>query len=93
MSPESPRMSFVDKIRMLAEWSPLLGQVQLIMASPEPADKAKAVIDALQFAATKSPTEIDDEFLMHAEAVLRSEEGQAFFAWVVEKVQGEQDAE
>lgn len=93
MSPESPRMSFLDKIRMLAEWSPLLGQVQLIMASPEPADKAQAVIDALQFAATKTPTDIDDEFLAHVEAVLRSEEGQAFFAWVVEKVQGEQDAE
>ena len=81
-------MSFFAKLRLLAEWSPVLGQLQLVMAAEEPHAKAIAVVDALQFAAGKTPTDLDNEALVHLEAILKSEEGKAFFDWVVEKVQG-----
>lgn len=85
-------MTFIEKLKMLAEWAPLLGQLQTVMASPSPQEKAQAIIDAAQFAATKSPTVLDDEFLVRLEAILRSEEGQAMFAWVIEKFFSENDA-
>ena len=78
-------MTFIEKLRMLAEWAPLLGQLQTVMVSQSPQDKAQAIIDAAQFAATKSPTVLDDEFLVRLEAILRSDEGQAMFAWVLDK--------
>jgi hypothetical protein len=81
-------MSFFAKLRLLAEWSPVLGQVQVIMAADDPHDQAVAVIDALQFAAGKTPTEIDDEALEHLESILKSEEGTAFFRWLVETIKG-----
>lgn len=78
-------MSLFDKLRLLSEWSPLLGQIQIIAAAKDPHTQALAVVDALQFAAGKTPTELDDELLEHIEAVLRTDEGAALFAWVVEK--------
>ncbi len=84
----SEGMSFFAKLRMLAEWSPVLGQLQLIMSSEDPHDQAVAVIDTFQFAAGKTSTELDNEALAHLEAILKSEEGKAFFDWVVDKVKG-----
>lgn len=92
MSPKATSMGFLDKLRLLTEWAPLLGQVQIIMAAEEPSDKAQAIVDALQFAATKSETAIDDELLGHIEAILKSDEGQAAFAWAVEKIRREEAA-
>lgn len=79
-------MSIFEKLRLLAEWSPLLSQVQVVLAAEDPHDQAVAVIDALQFAAGKTSFEMDDEALAHLEAILKSEEVQAFFSWVVQQV-------
>jgi len=81
-------MSFFAKLRLLAEWSPVLGQLQVIMASEDPHDQAVAVIDALQFAAGKTSFEMDDQALAHLESILKSEEGRAFFRWLVETIKG-----
>lgn len=80
------RMSLFEKLRLLSEWSPLFGQIQIVMAAQDPHTQALAVVDALQFAAGKTPTDVDDELLEHIEAVLRTDEGAKLFGWVVEKV-------
>lgn len=76
----------LDKLKMLAEWAPLIGRLQVIASAQTPHAQALAVISAVQWAAGKSKTEIDDEALFHLEAVLRSPEGAAFFNWVMSKV-------
>lgn len=81
-------MSIFEKLRLLAEWSPLFTQVQVALAAEDPHDQAVAVIDALQFAAGKTNVEFDNEALAHLEAILKSEEGRAFFAWIVEQIKG-----
>lgn len=81
-------MPILDKLKMLAEWAPLIGRVQTIMDAQTPEEQALAIVKALQWAAGKSSTEIDDEALFHLEAILKSAEGRAFFNWVVEKVKG-----
>lgn len=82
-------MPLLEKLKLLAEWSPLLGKLQGIVTATEPHDQALAIVSALQWAAGKSGTEIDDEALEHVEAVLRSDAGKAAFAWVIAKVKGE----
>lgn len=79
-------LSFLAKIKLLTEWAPLIARVQVILEAKEPLDRATAIVDALQWAAGKSNTEVDDEALFHIEAILRSNEGKAAFDWVVQKV-------
>ena len=78
----------LDKLKMLAEWAPMLARVQAIVNATTPEERALAVIKALQWASGKSATEIDDEALYHLEAVLKSPEGRAFFNWIVVKIKG-----
>jgi hypothetical protein len=75
-----------EKLKLLAEWAPLLGRVQVIVDAKTPYDQAVAVVKALQWAAGKSTVEVDDEALFHLEALLKTPEGQAFFQWIVSKV-------
>ena len=80
-------LPILDKLKLLAEWAPLLGRVQVIMDAQTPYDQALAVVKALQWAAGKSDVDVDDEALFHLEALLKTPEGQAFFQWIVSKVQ------
>jgi hypothetical protein len=75
-----------DKLKLLAEWAPLIGRVQGVINAETSYDQALAVVKTLQWAAGKSSTEIDDEAIGHLDAVLKTPEGRAFFDWVVAKV-------
>ena len=79
-------LDLFSKLRMLAEWAPLLNRLQMIALAKEPHDQALAVVSALQWAAGKSANTIDDEALAHVEALLKTSEGQAFFNWAIEKI-------
>lgn len=81
-------MPILEKLKLLAEWAPLLGRLQAVMDASTPHEQALTIVKALQWAAGKSSTELDDEALFHLEAVLKTAEGAAFFNWVVSKVRG-----
>lgn len=80
-------MSLFEKLKLLSEWSPLFAQIQVVMSAKDAHTQALAVVDALQFAAGKTQNEVDNELLGHVEAILRTKEGEAFFAWVVSKAE------
>ena len=79
----------LEKLKLLTEWSPLLLRLQEIGAAKTPHEQAVAIVKLLQWAAGKSMTSVDDEALEHIEAVLRTAEGKAAFAWAYEKLGGE----
>jgi len=79
-------LSFLAKIKLLTEWAPLIARVQVVLEAKDAHTRAVAIVDALQWAAGKSNTELDDEALSHIEAMLQSAEGKAAFDWVVAKV-------
>lgn len=82
-------MSLIQKLRLLAEWAPLLARAQEVLDAKTPHDRAVAVVEALRWAAGKTQgTTLDDEALEHAEALLSCPEGRAFFDWIVNKVEG-----
>jgi hypothetical protein len=79
-------MPLLERLKLIAEWAPLIGRLQAVMDADTPYDQATAVVKTLQWAAGKSQTSLDDDALFHLEAVLKTPEGQAFFNWVVGKV-------
>lgn len=82
-------MSLFAKLQLLSEWSPLLTRAEAIMSAQTPQEKALAVVSAARWAAGKTTsTQIDDEALEHIEAVLKSPEGAAAYAWLVAKIKG-----
>lgn len=82
-------MPLLDKLKLLTEWAPLIGRLQVVISAETPYDQATALVNLMRWAAGKSATEVDDEALFHLEAVLKSPEGQAAFKWAVNKVLGE----
>lgn len=77
-----------EKLKLLAEWAPLLARLQNIADASTPHERALAIVKTLKWAAGKSMTEVDDEALAHVEAVLKTPEGQAAFEWATGKVTG-----
>ena len=72
---------FFDKLKMLAEWAPLLSRLQAVGVARTPHEQALAAVAVAQWAAGKSETTVDDEMLKHFEAMLRTPAGQAFLEW------------
>lgn len=75
--------SVSEKIRVLVEWSPLIGLVSEITGASTPLDRALKISAALRWVATKTETRIDDEMVDLLEAVLKSPEGDALFHYLV----------
>lgn len=79
----------LERLKLLAEWAPLLAQLQVIGTAKTPHEQAVAVVKTLQWAAGKSVNTVDDDALGHVEAVLRTPEGKAAFDWAYSKIAGE----
>jgi hypothetical protein len=72
---------------LLAEWSPLLTYMQTLSAEDDIHAKAVIVAEALEWVATRTEIEWDDELASHVSDILVSEEGEAFVRWILEKIQ------
>lgn len=79
-------LPLLDRVRLLVEWAPMLAQLQAIGSATDPHERAVAIVKALQWAAGRTTTEVDDEALGHIEAVLRTAECKAACDWAVKKV-------
>jgi hypothetical protein len=80
-------MNIFEKLRLLAEWSPLLTYMQTLAAEDDIHAKAVIVAEALEWVATRTEIEWDDELSSHVSDILVSEEGEAFVRWILEKIQ------
>ena len=79
-------MNILQKLRLLAEWSPLLAYMQSLAAEDDVNARAVIVSDALEWVASRTETEWDDDFCKHVSDVLVSEEGEALVRWIVEQL-------
>jgi hypothetical protein len=80
-------MNIFEKLRLLAEWSPLLTYMQTLAAEDDIHAKAVIVAEALEWVSTRTEIEWDDELASHVSDILVSEEGEAFVRWILEKIQ------
>lgn len=68
-------LSTVQKIRLIAEWAPLLPLFQAVVLAPTNQAKAVAGVEVLRWLATKTSTPTDDAALDHFKAMLQTPEG------------------
>ena len=80
-------MNIFEKLRLLAEWSPLLTYMQTLAAEDDIHAKAVIVAEALEWVATRTEIEWDDELASHVSDIIVSEEGEEFVRWILEKIQ------
>jgi hypothetical protein len=78
--------SLNEKLRVIVEWSPLIGYASEISAATTPLDRALKISAALKWVSLKTQTGVDDELVELLEAVLRSPEGAALFDYLVRLV-------
>jgi hypothetical protein len=76
-----------EQIRLLNEWSPLLGFGQRFLAESDIHKRVLIVADAMEWLAAKTSTKLDDELVGHVDEVLRTPQGEAVVRWVVKRLE------
>lgn len=75
-------LSFVDAVKLLVQYGPLMGRLQAIAAAATPYDRAKEIVSTLKWMAAQTKgTTLDDDAVSHLESLLASPEGRAVFDW------------
>lgn len=81
-------LSIWDKMRLLSEWSPLIGFGQRFIAEIDPHRKSIIVAEACEWLASKTrATTLDDELVSLLSAILKSPQGEALVRWAMVKVE------
>lgn len=79
-------MNLLEKIRLIAEYSPLLDLAQQIAAEKEPYNQVLIAFQAIDFLANKTSTGVDDKFVFHVKAILGTEEGREALKALVDAI-------
>lgn len=78
-------LSFVDAVKLLVQFGPMLGRLQAIAAAATSYERAKEIVGTLKWMASQTKgTTLDDDAVAHLEAVLNSPEGKAVFDWAAD---------
>lgn len=81
-------LSIWDKMRLLSEWSPLIGFGQRFISEIDPHRKSIIVAEACEWLASKTrATTLDDELVSLLSAILKSPQGEALVRWAMQKVE------
>ena len=78
-----PITSIVDQIRLVNQWMPVLGFGQRWLAEHDPSKRSLIVADLAEWLASKTETKLDDQFVDHIAAILKTPEGEALVRFVV----------
>jgi hypothetical protein len=80
-------VNLFEKLRLLAEWAPLMTFAQQLAAEDDMHAKAVIVSEAMEWVASRTDLEWDDELTGLLSDILISEEGEALVRWVIAKMQ------
>lgn len=86
-------MNIFEKIRLVAEWSPLISFLQRFAEEADIHAKAVIVSEAAEWVASRTELEWDDELVDHIADILRSDEGEALVRWILSQLEVSPDAE
>lgn len=80
------KLPSLAQLRWIAEWGPFFSNLQAMATAATAYDKAVLLCKALDFAAGKTDTALDDQLVKRAESLLKSEDGRKLFDLIVEVV-------
>lgn len=78
--------SWWDTFKLFQELMPLITYGQKLVAEPDPYRKGIIVSDALEWLASRSQTQCDDELVKLAGDVVKTRECEALIRWILTKV-------
>ena len=86
-------MNIFEKLRLLAEYAPMISFLQRFAEEGDIHRKAVIVTEAAEWIASRTELEWDDELVEHLADILRSEEGEALVRWILSQLEVQPDAE
>lgn len=86
-------MNFLEKLRLLAEWSPLISYMQRFVAEPDYHAKGVIAGEIAEWFAARTDAEWDDELVDLLVDLFRSQEGEALLRWIISQLEVSPDAE
>lgn len=84
-------MNLFEKLRLLAEWSPIISYLQRLAEESDIHAKAVIISEAAEWLAARTEVEWDDELVDHVSDILRSEEGEALVRWILARLEVSDD--
>ena len=76
-----------QQIQLLSAWSPLIGYGQKLVGEPDPYKKSIIVAECLEWIASKTKAQLDDELVKLIAAILRTQQGEDLVRWGLSKVE------
>ena len=76
-------VSIFDQWKLLREWGPVLGYGQAYLGETDPHKRALIIGDAAEWLVAKSENKLDDRYVAHLVAILKSPEGEALVRDIV----------
>jgi hypothetical protein len=74
----------IEQLRLLAQWSPLLGYLRRYADEPDANARSVIVADGLEWAASRTESRLDDDLARHVAAVLKTPQGAALVQRIVQ---------
>ena len=79
-------LSWWDTLQMVQQLMPLVGYAQKLLNEPDTYKKGIVIGDALEWLASRSKTQVDDELVKLVGDVVKTKEGEALIRWIIAKV-------
>lgn len=76
-------LSIWDQLRLLSQWSPLIGFGQQFVQEIDPYKKSIVVSEACEWLASKTKTATDDQLVRLLADVLKTQEGEQLVRWLL----------
>ncbi|MFM8496326.1 MAG: hypothetical protein ACKOEM_12490 [Planctomycetia bacterium] len=75
-----------DQIRVLREWAPAIGYARRYAAAADVYEQSQVIADAMEWAAERTASRLDDRLAKRIAAVLKTEQGVALVRELLEIV-------
>jgi len=79
-------LSWLEQIRLLSEWSPLLVFSQRFMLEPDEYVRAIIVADACEWVAHKTNTGLDDQVVTLIASIMKTKQGEALVRFLLAQI-------
>jgi len=79
-------LSWLEQIRLLSEWSPLLAFSQRFMLEPDEYVRAIIVADACEWVAHKTNTGLDDQVVTLIASIMKTQQGEALVRFLLAQI-------
>ena len=79
-------MGYADKLKILIEWAPAINFLMAVTAAPPGRERVYRALELLDYLASRTPSQVDNELLAMIRAVLLTPQGGLLLDYLAAKV-------